>query len=73
MLPLSAGPETSVAATKSYIASLVGRRCTWSPPWSEDAELLGALALLPDQLQRAWKLDWTRGGSRCASAREPLS
>ena len=57
-IPLCAGSETSVAATKSYIASLaaiihlVGH-------WQRDEEMLAALELAPVSLARAWGLDWT--------------
>jgi len=58
-IPLCAGIERSVAATKSYIASLsaiiqlVG--C-----WATDGgALLEALAAAPALLERAWQLDWT--------------
>lgn len=57
-LPLRAGEEKSVAATKSYIASLaalVHLACEWS----RDSELRAALARLPDNLDSAWALDWS--------------
>src|SRR5688572_1812817 len=56
-VPLHAGPETSVAATKSYIASL---SCIAQllAHWTEDRKLLAALPQLPELLQRAWKCDW---------------
>jgi len=55
---LRAGTETSVAATKSYIASLsaivqlVGH-------WTRDDGLLDALDGVPGQLEDAWQLDWS--------------
>src|SRR5215831_17660335 len=58
MLPLLAGPERSVAATKSYIASLAAV-LQLVAHWSEDAELLTAVAELPEQLARAGALDWS--------------
>jgi glucosamine--fructose-6-phosphate aminotransferase (isomerizing) len=57
-IPLLAGAESSVAATKSFIASLsailqlVGN-------WTQDEELLQALAGLPERLETAWRLDWS--------------
>jgi glucosamine--fructose-6-phosphate aminotransferase (isomerizing) len=57
-LPLRAGEEKSVAATKSYVASLaalVHLACEWS----RDEELRRALERLPADLERAWDLDWT--------------
>lgn len=57
-LPLRAGLETAVAATKSYIASLaaVARLVA---EWSDDGELRAALAALPALLANAWELDWS--------------
>jgi glutamine---fructose-6-phosphate transaminase (isomerizing) len=49
LLPLHAGPERSVAATKSMIASLVAG-ASLAAHWSEDSELLAALAKLPSVL-----------------------
>ncbi len=56
--PLRAGPELSVAATKSYIAAL-SAVVQLAAHWSGDAELLTALGGLPDLLDRAWTLDWS--------------
>jgi glucosamine--fructose-6-phosphate aminotransferase (isomerizing) len=57
-IPLLAGPETSVAATKSYIASLscIAQLLAY---WTEDRKLLAALPQLPELLSRAWKCDWS--------------
>lgn len=49
LLPLHAGAERSVAATKSMIASLVAG-ASLVAHWSEDSELLAALAKLPSIL-----------------------
>lgn len=57
-LPLSAGPEQSVAATKSYIASLAAI-VHLVAAWTEDSTLLGALKSAPDALAEAWQLDWS--------------
>lgn len=56
-LPLCAGPERSVAATKSYIGSLVALAAL-TAHWAGDRALLDALALLPDDLAHAFALDW---------------
>ncbi len=59
VLPLHAGPERSVAATKSYIAQLVaGARLV--SLWRGDATLQAALQALPGALARALDTDWTR-------------
>jgi glucosamine--fructose-6-phosphate aminotransferase (isomerizing) len=57
-IPLCAGPEKSVAATKSYIASLAAL-VHLIAAWSEDDRLLGEIARAPDLLARAWELDWS--------------
>jgi glutamine---fructose-6-phosphate transaminase (isomerizing) len=66
-VPLHAGPETSVAATKSYIASL---SCIAQllANWTEDRKLLAALPQLPELLARAWKCDWTPAVAALRSA-----
>lgn len=57
VLPLHAGPERSVAATKSFIATLsafahIATQC-------DDQNGLGAaVAALPEQLRQAWNLPW---------------
>ena len=56
-LPLCAGPEESVAATKSYIAAL-GAIVHLVAAWTEDARLMHALATAPRLLEQAWALDW---------------
>src|ERR1700693_1125598 len=56
-IPLRAGTERIVAATKSYIASLAAITHLVAH-WAQDRELLAALELLPQQLESAWQLDW---------------
>lgn len=57
-MPLHAGAERSVAATKSFIASLVaGARLV--AHWQDDATLLGALHDLPAALAQAAQCDWS--------------
>jgi glucosamine--fructose-6-phosphate aminotransferase (isomerizing) len=58
VLPLHAGPETSVAATKSYITALAAT-AQLVAAWTQDAGLAAALKDLPDLLARAWSLDWS--------------
>ncbi|MBL0925659.1 MAG: SIS domain-containing protein [Sphingomonadaceae bacterium] len=60
VVPLHAGPEKSVAATKSYIASL----CAFAhlvADWTRHAETREAVRLLPDTLKAAWAQDWSAG------------
>lgn len=56
-IDLSAGPERSVAATKSYIASLAAIARIVAHAGQDDA-LIAALADLPALLDEAWSLDW---------------
>jgi glucosamine--fructose-6-phosphate aminotransferase (isomerizing) len=58
-VPLCAGPETSVAATKSYIASL-SAIVHLVASWTEDRPLLDAVLHAPDLLAQAWQQDWNR-------------
>jgi glucosamine--fructose-6-phosphate aminotransferase (isomerizing) len=57
-IELNAGPEKSVAATKSYLASLAAI-AQLVAAWKEDAQLNAALAQLPDLMDRSWALDWS--------------
>lgn len=58
VLPLHAGVERSVAATKSYIAQLVaGARLVAA--WQQDPDLGAAVAGLPAALAAAAALDWS--------------
>jgi glucosamine--fructose-6-phosphate aminotransferase (isomerizing) len=57
-IELNAGPEKSVAATKSYLASLAAI-AQLVAAWQEDAQLEAALTQLPDLMDRSWALDWS--------------
>ncbi len=65
---LRAGAETSVAATKSHIASLAAILHLVAE-WSTDASLSEALAALPDGLDAAWRLDWSAAIERLKESR----
>ena len=56
--PLQAGTETSVAATKSFIASL-SALAQLVASYAPDKSLADALPELPDHLRNAQALDWT--------------
>jgi glucosamine--fructose-6-phosphate aminotransferase (isomerizing) len=58
LVPLCAGVEMSVAATKSYIVSL-SAVIHLVASWTGDQQLLSALQRSPDQLEQAWRLDWS--------------
>ena len=67
-MPLHAGKELSVAATKSFITSLVaGARLV--AQWQNDPELLDGLAALPDDLRTASQVDWSPAIEVLAPAR----
>ncbi len=57
-VPLHAGAETSVAATKSFIASLAAL-IHLVAEWREEPLLIDALSIAPSQLKRAFDLDWS--------------
>jgi glutamine---fructose-6-phosphate transaminase (isomerizing) len=58
LVPLWAGVEMSVAATKSYIASLTAV-VHLVASWIADQALLDALRRSAAQLEQAWNLDWS--------------
>ncbi len=57
VLPMAAGPELSVAATKTFVASLAAL-LRLTAAWTEDNDLSAAIERLPDRLDRAGALDW---------------
>jgi glucosamine--fructose-6-phosphate aminotransferase (isomerizing) len=67
-IPLCAGPELSVAATKSYIAALAAS-VQLVACWLEDKALLDALEDLPDLLTEAWSQAWRPAQARLIGAR----
>jgi glutamine---fructose-6-phosphate transaminase (isomerizing) len=58
VLPMAAGPELSIPATKTFIAS-VAALARLTAFWAEDAALADALGRLPDRLAEACALDWS--------------
>ncbi len=67
-IPLHAGSEQSVAATKSYIAMLAAILHLVAE-WSEDKSLGDALRAAPALLRDAWRCDWSPLADCLASAR----
>jgi glucosamine--fructose-6-phosphate aminotransferase (isomerizing) len=57
-MPLHAGSERSVAATKSFIASLVAGALL-AGHWQDDIDFLAAIDALPEALESAAQCDWT--------------
>lgn len=66
-VPLLAGPEASVAATKSFVASLLAILGLVAA-WTADEGLLRALAAAPQALRDAWNLDWSPAIAAMAGA-----
>ena len=69
VLDLAAGPERSVAATKSFITSLTAIARVVAE-WTDDDPLRGHLRELPSLLAQAWDLDWSPLVSELAGTRD---
>ena len=67
LIPLCAGVERSVAATKSYIASLAAI-VHLVANWTRDVQLAAALQQAPELLERTWRLDWSAAVTHLAPA-----
>lgn len=67
VIPLHAGPERSVAATKSYLSSLAAI-LQLAANWKDQAPLMEALDALPDGLRAAWQADWSPLGDGLVEA-----
>jgi glucosamine--fructose-6-phosphate aminotransferase (isomerizing) len=57
-IELRAGVEASVAATKSYIATLAAL-ARMVAAWTQDAALESTVGTLPGLLDQSWALDWS--------------
>jgi len=69
LLPLHAGPELAVAATKSCIGALAGLAAV-AAAWSDDAPFRHVLRDLPQMLAKALELDWSAGADALQQARQ---
>jgi len=58
VLPIAAGPELSIAATKTFVAT-VAASLRLVAAWAASEPLSGAIARLPARLAAATELDWT--------------
>ena len=67
VIPLHAGAERSVAATKSFIAQLAAGAGLVAA-WQRDAALTDALMALPEALTAASTADWSAGVEPLATA-----
>jgi glucosamine--fructose-6-phosphate aminotransferase (isomerizing) len=56
-IDINAGPELAVAATKSFVSSIVAGLALLAE-WVDDTALRAALQALPTHLEQAVKLDW---------------
>lgn len=65
VIPVGAGPERSIAATKSFVATLTAV-AQLTAAWSRDRSIDTGLEQLPERLAAAWRLDWS-------AAIEPLA
>lgn len=66
-LPLLAGVEQSVAATKTFVTSVLSGLALLAE-WQEDAGLRQAVEELPDAFAAALQLDWSALAARLARA-----
>lgn len=71
VLPLHAGKEKSVAATKSYITSLTAVAHLVAT-YSSDSDFSDSLKTLPSKLKEACKLDWSQATTQLASSDDLL-
>jgi glucosamine--fructose-6-phosphate aminotransferase (isomerizing) len=58
VIELRAGIETSVAATKSYLATLAAL-IRLVAAWTRNAALEASIATLPRMMDQSWALDWS--------------
>ena len=66
-LPLQAGVEQSVAATKTFVASVLAGLALLAE-WQEDEALRLAVANLPDAFDKALAVDWSPLAARLSRA-----
>ncbi len=64
-LPLQAGPEASVAATKTFVTSVLAG-LTLMAEWAQDEALLAGIRALPGHFRQALALDWSPLAARLA-------
>jgi glucosamine--fructose-6-phosphate aminotransferase (isomerizing) len=58
VLPMAAGPENAVAATKTFVCSMVALAAICAG-WQQNTLLISALRDLPKSLDRALSCDWS--------------
>jgi glucosamine--fructose-6-phosphate aminotransferase (isomerizing) len=67
VLPIGAGVELSVAATKTFVATLAVL-LRLAAAWADDSDLKGAIERLPGRLAAAGSLDWSPALNALAGA-----
>src|SRR5947209_4780100 len=72
VLPMVAGPELSVAATKTFVASLAAL-LRLAAMWTDDTAIRQGLERLPARLASAADLDWTAALPAFAAAGDIIS
>jgi glucosamine--fructose-6-phosphate aminotransferase (isomerizing) len=72
VLPMAAGPESSIAASKSFIASLAAL-LQLTALWTEDAAMMRGVGRLPERLAAAIELDWSASISSLSKARSVIT
>lgn len=68
-IPLGAGAEKSVAATKTFVTSVVAGLLLLAE-WQQDSSLLAALSDLPQAMKGALALDWSPLALRLRGAQQ---
>jgi glucosamine--fructose-6-phosphate aminotransferase (isomerizing) len=71
VLPMQAGPELSVAASKSFIASLVVL-LRLTAAWAQDGAMRQGIDHLPERLDDAADLDWSAALASLTGARSVM-
>jgi glucosamine--fructose-6-phosphate aminotransferase (isomerizing) len=72
VLSMEAGPELSVAASKTFVASLAAL-LRLSAEWTDDSRMREALARLPQRLRAAIELDWSAALPRLSRAHSVIT
>jgi glutamine---fructose-6-phosphate transaminase (isomerizing) len=72
VLPVGAGPELSVAASKSFVASLAVL-LRLIAAWTDDDAMRLSLGRLPERLASATELDWSAALPSLSSARSAIT
>src|SRR5947209_7471417 len=72
ILPMAAGPELGVAATKTFVATL-GVLLNLAASWGRDGALSSGLDSLPDRLASATEVDWSQALNSLAASQSLMT